>query len=399
MMNILIVDDSKLNVMVAKVMIEENMNENLYTAYSAMEAASVLEEVKIDLILLDIHMPVISGVEFLVDIKSDSRYKAIDVIMLTSVDLEEQIEECFRLGAMDYIIKPIKEKEYLARVKSALREILLKKELQATNEKLLTSQAQLIQQQKMVGIGQLAAGMAHEINNPLGFIISNIETLENYFRDFLNVLNDVRMSKPIDEEELKYIIEDSEVIFEESSVGLERIAKIVKELRLFSSIDFSDGYRYFNINDSIESVLTILSTKLGKDIVVVKNLHDVSEVLALSDKINQVIMNILFNAIFAIEEKEIPKGIIEIKSFETDDQICIQIFDDGVGIPGENLDKIFNPFFTTKPVGKGIGLGLSSAYNTVTNIHGGEIKVESEVGIGTRITIKIPKVKQGVKHG
>lgn len=398
-MNILIVDDSKLNVMVAKVLLEDNMDESLYTAYSAKEAFAVIKEVDIDLILLDIHMPIMSGIEFLDQIKNDNKYKHIDVIMLTSVDLEEQIEECFSMGAMDYIIKPIKEKEYLARVKSALREIDLKKELKNTNEKLMNSQSQLIQQQKMVGIGQLAAGIAHEINNPLGFIMSNIETLENYYKDVITALNNIKIGTEIDEDDLKYVIEDSEIIFDESKEGLQRISKIVKELRYFSAIDFSDGYKEYNINDSVESILTLIHNKLGENIVLVKNLHEVSTILALNDKFNQVIMNILFNAISAIEDKEESKGFIEIKTFEVGDIVSIQIFDDGIGIPKENLDKIFNPFFTTKPVGKGIGLGLSSAYNTINNLHGGNIIVESEVGIGTKFTIQMPKNKSGVANG
>ncbi|MCT4661323.1 MAG: response regulator [Tissierellales bacterium] len=394
-MKILIVDDSKLNVMVAKVMIDENLKESIYTAYSAMEAYGILEEEEIDLILLDIHMPEMDGITFLEKIKSEDRFREIAVIMLTSVDTEEEIEKCFEIGAMDYIIKPIKEREYLARVKSALREIKLKKELKTANDKILESQIQLLQQQKLAGIGQLAAGVAHEINNPLGFIISNIETLENYYRDFLNYFNDFRLGKKIDEEDLKYIIEDTEVIFEESKDGLSRIAKIIKELRYFSSIDFQEGYKVLDVNESIESILTLINNKIGDKIVVVKNLHDIDEILALNEKLNQVIMNILFNSIFAINEKEIKEGYIEIKTWSDAEYVFIDIFDDGIGIPKENLDKIFNPFFTTKPIGQGIGLGLSTAYNTIVNLHGGEIFIESKVNVGTKVIIKLPK--QGVK--
>lgn len=390
-MNILIVDDSKLNVMVARTILEQNMQETLHIAYSGKEALNLIEVQPIDLVLLDIHMPEMEGTEVLQIIKASPVYNHIAVIMLTSVDLEDQIEECFQMGAIDYIIKPIKERDYLARVKSALREIQLKNELKESNRKLLASQAQLIQQQKMVGIGQLAAGIAHEINNPLGFIVSNMAVLENYQNEIGMNFEKLRNGEAIDFEDLNYVLDDSRVIFEETREGLHRITKIVKELRYFAAIDVSKGFEPYKINDSIESILTIIKTRLKGNVVIIKELNPVSEILALNEELNQVIMNMLFNSVYAIESKESKQGFVELKTWEDPENIYFSVTDDGVGIPIEHLDKIFNPFFTTKEVGDGIGLGLSSAYTTIVNRHGGEITVKSDLGKGANFTVRLPK--------
>lgn len=390
-MNILVVDDSKLNVMVAKTILEENMKETIFEAYSGKEALDIIEIQPIDLVLLDIHMPEMEGTEVLQIIKSRSRFDNTEVIMLTSVDLEDQIEECFQLGAIDYIIKPIKERDYLARVKSALREIKLKNEIREANRKLLASQAQLIQQQKMVGIGQLAAGIAHEINNPLGFIVSNMAVLENYQNEISEAFDKIRNGESIDFDDFNYILDDSKVIFEETREGLHRITKIVRELRYFAAIDVNKGFEPYRLNDSIESILTILKTRLKGNVLIIKELQPVSEILALNEELNQVIMNMLFNSIYAIESKKSNQGFIEIKTWEDGTNIYFSISDDGDGINKENLDKIFNPFFTTKEVGQGVGLGLSSAYTTVVTRHSGDIKVDSKEGKGTTFNVRIPK--------
>jgi PAS domain S-box-containing protein len=272
------------------------------------------------------------------------------------------------------------------------------KKLEEAYEELKTSQSKILRQEKMASIGQLAAGVAHEINNPIAFIMSNLRTLDKYLQrltDFIQAqseviksLNDAdsikKLKKKRKELKLDYVIDDIKGLITESLEGSERVQKIVRELNCFSRMD-EEEYRDADINECVESALNIVWNELKYKSTLKKDYGNLSLLKCYPRQIEQIFVNLLINAIQAIEEQ----GEIKIKTWEEDGSIWIAISDTGRGIPQDDFNKVFEPFFTTKDAGKGTGLGLSIIYEIVQK-HKGEITFESKAGKGTTFTIKIP---------
>ncbi len=291
----------------------------------------------------------------------------------------------------------------------------LEKEVKKKTNLIKITQARLMQQEKLAAVGQLAAGIAHEINNPLGFIKSNIEVLNEYLinliklgkqiESFKIVLknstekkfnNDIfldwfnKTQSIIDNIDLNYILDDTDAIVSEIRQGLKRIAQIVSNLKLFSSIDMS-GKTKTDINQCLESTLAVLDNMITNKIKVVKNFEQLPEINAFPGKLNQAFLNLMKNAIQTMNTG----GILSLKTRWIKNEnpcICIIFSDTGEGISQKHLKKIFEPFFTTKKVGEGMGLGLSTTYEIIKE-HDGDIQVQSKSGYGTIFTIKIP-IKQ-----
>jgi PAS domain S-box-containing protein len=273
-------------------------------------------------------------------------------------------------------------------------------ELEGAYKELKATQSKILQQEKMASIGQLAAGVAHEINNPMAFISSNLGTLDKYVNrltEFIQTQSEViealHMTDAIEglkrkQKELKldYITEDIKGLITESLDGSERVRKIVLGLKSFARVDEAE-YKYANINECIESTINIVWNELKYKATLKKDYGNLPLTKCYPQQINQVFMNLLINAGHAIESQ----GEITIKTWAEDGSILIAISDTGYGISKEDLNKIFEPFFTTKEVGKGTGLGLSITYEIVKK-HDGEITVESEVGKGTTFTVRLPIV-------
>jgi PAS domain S-box-containing protein len=298
---------------------------------------------------------------------------------------------------------------------------LMQEELKEKNEsfkimigELKDAQAQLIQKEKLAGIGQLAAGVAHEINNPLGFVISNYDTLKKYIKRYEEVLlayknlcnefdksnKDINMQNriiDIKKMEKKYgldfIIEDMDDLISDSKEGLDRVGKIVQSLKYFSRDAQYNEFESYDINEGIENTILIAKNEVKYSADIELHLNEVPLIDAISGQINQVILNIIINAVQAIKEtKEF--GIITIKTYKDSKYVFCEIQDNAKGIEEEVLDKIFEPFFTTKEAGVGTGLGLSIAYDIITNKHKGSLFVESKEDEGTTFIIMLP-IKQG----
>ena len=271
-------------------------------------------------------------------------------------------------------------------------------QLADTCEQLKSTQSQLLQQEKMASIGQLAAGVAHEINNPMGFIISNLGSLGKYAEKLTAYLAvdekvlsgcDPAIGKMAAQERQKYkidmILKDMPDLISESSNGAQRVRQIVQDLKSFSRVDGGE-FASTDINDGLESTISIIWNELKNKTTVTREYGQLPHVWCNAGQLNQVFLNILLNAAHAI----VDHGEIRIATTNEDGLIRIIISDSGCGIPPENLKRIFDPFFTTKEVGKGTGLGLSIAYDIVVNKHGGRITVTSEEGVGTTFTIMLP---------
>lgn len=286
-------------------------------------------------------------------------------------------------------------------------------ELTEVNARLSMAQEQLVQSEKLASIGQLAAGVAHEINNPIGYVFSNFETLGIYIARMLemfkayqeaedsigapDVLARLRaMRAGID---LDYLIEDIPVLMAESREGISRVRKIVQDLKDFSRVDANQEWQWANLHTGIDSTLNIVSNEVKYKADVVREYGDIPEIECLPSQLNQVFMNIIVNGAHAISGG---RGRITIRTGAAGEQVWVEISDNGSGIAKEHLARIFDPFFTTKAIGSGTGLGLSLSYGIIQKHHG-QIEVHSEAGQGTtfRITLPVhhaaPKVQEGAR--
>lgn len=276
------------------------------------------------------------------------------------------------------------------------------KDLQQANDELKQTQSQMLQNEKMASIGQLAAGVAHEINNPMGFIASNLNSLGKYLRKFENYIKiqDALLEDRLDEEgqqqlkterkklKIDFLLEDSQELIEESLDGSKRVQEIVRNLKSFSRVDQATEH-LADLNECLDSTVAIAWNELKYKVALEKEYGDLPEVRCHPQQLNQVFMNLLVNGAHAIEKS----GVIKIKTWHDDANVFVAISDTGCGIPERNLPRIFEPFFTTKDVGKGTGLGMSISYDIIM-AHNGQIDVDSTVGVGTTFTVTLPLVSE-----
>ncbi|HSW08965.1 ATP-binding protein [Aquabacterium sp.] len=254
-------------------------------------------------------------------------------------------------------------------------------------------EAQLVQQEKLASIGQLAAGVAHEINNPIGFIFSNFGTLEGYLASLFRMLDAYEQTaagptlRALHEElEIGYLKEDVPSLMRESKDGIRRVRQIVQDLKDFSHVDALQDWQLTHLHQGIDSTLNVVASELRYKADVVKEYGEVPEIECLATQINQVVMNLVVNAAHAMGSE---RGRIVIRTGSADGEAWFEVADNGSGIPKDVLPRIFDPFFTTKPIGKGTGLGLSLSYGIVQK-HQGRITVDSAPGRGTTFRVTLP---------
>jgi signal transduction histidine kinase len=378
-------------------------------AADAQEALELLSREPFALVVTDVQLPGLSGIELLR--KITDRYKTTAVIIVSGIDRSQRVMDAIRLGASDYLVKPCELDVLSISVERALeRRILVrnarryKQDLENRNAELARQktemerlQAQVLQVEKMASLGQMAAGVAHELNNPAGFIYSNIDLLKEHIDRLKRCLadyDDVQLSPEAAariaaiKKEIDYdnIVADLGSILSDCHIGAERIRDVVQNLRLFSRLDES-AVKRVDLNEGIESTVRLLSGyyKSGS-ITLVRDYGEIPQVNCYAAQLNQVWMNLLVNAAQAIGESE---GEVRITTGCEGHTVIVSINDTGPGIPPEQLKKIFDPFFTTKPVGEGTGLGLSISHGIIQR-HGGKIEVESATGQGTTFTISLP---------
>ncbi len=401
-MRILIVEDN-LDLMENMVIYLNSYDYVVSTAGNGLEALEMLENECFDIVISDIKMPKYDGMELLRTIKE--KHIKTEVIMVTAFSEEYGYMEVINAGAIDFLSKPFTNDELQAKVCRVVREIKLQKKLQQDlieqkiyEEEKQKMQAIIYQQEKMASIGQLAAGVAHEINNPIGFITSNLASLQKYIEKLLNYVESV--SDGLGSKELQqlykklkidYISEDIYDLIGESIEGTTRLSEIVQNLKSFSRLD-DEKLVDADINECLEDTIKVIWNELKYKVKLNKKYGELSLAKCNPRQLNQVFMNLLINASHAIDEQ----GIITIKTFEDEKELVVVISDTGNGISQENLNRLFEPFFTTKEVGKGTGLGLSIAHEIIQK-HNGTISVESELGKGTAFTIKLPILSKVVE--
>ncbi|WP_339143154.1 HAMP domain-containing sensor histidine kinase [Pseudoalteromonas galatheae] len=268
-------------------------------------------------------------------------------------------------------------------------------QLEATNKELEAAQQQLVHSEKMASVGQLAAGVAHEINNPLGFVTSNLDVMRHYQSDYAELAKRAiqlglepdtltAFNQFVQDKDFTFINRDCNELIDESMTGVQRVSAIVNDLKQFSRTD-TVQLQPCDINACIKTTLNLVESKIKYHAKVITQLNEIPQVLGNQGKLIQVFTNLLINAAQALESE----GEIRVSTRLDHECVLIQIQDDGIGIPEEIKNKIFDPFFTTKSIGKGTGLGLSISYDIIKE-HGGELLVKSEVGVGSCFTITLP---------
>ncbi|WP_445627830.1 sensor histidine kinase [Nostoc sp. DSM 114167] len=410
---ILIVDDNPTNLS----LLCEALNSEGFRFRVAVDGESAIaqaERNQPELILLDVQMPGIDGFETCRRLKANPVTQNIPIIFTTALADTESKTKGFSLGAVDYIPKPFAQEEVIARVRVHLQ---LKQLTESLEQKvsdrtraLQKAQVQLVQQEKLSTLGELIAGIGHEINNPINFISSNIPPLQEYITAVTELLllyeqeypnPTAKITKTIENLDLNFVLEDMGKILNSLHIGSERIRNLSSSLRSFCRSD-SDAKISADLHQGIDSTLMILQHRLNANsdrprIEVIKTYGELPQVKCYLGQMNQVFMNILANAIDALDEAimegKISNLIPQIKittEIDSEQLVIIRIADNGIGIPERLKKRLFEPLFTTKTVGKGTGLGLSIAYQIIVEKHNGILDVNSQPGMGTEFIIKIP---------
>ncbi|MGA2299021.1 MAG: response regulator [FCB group bacterium] len=406
---ILIVDDISLNCKLLYQLLK-GMVVEIKMTYSGKDALEILDnDSEYDLILMDVQMPGMDGFVTVKQIKENESLKEIPVIFITAYyNTKEFIQAGYNLGAYDYITKPFDNEILKNKVKLFLT---LQKQ-----KKIIAEYAQKAEQyakaQKLSSIGQLAAGIAHEINTPMQYIGDNnyffkesFGKLKEYVQELENRLinppespfdkAEKELIKFKEEKEIDYLMKEIPIAMERTEDGINRVRNIISAMK---KIAHPSGQQktLSDINQAIEitSIITRNEWKYIADLELIPE-PGLPPVKCLIDEINQVILNLIINSSHAIEEqvkKNIyAKGKITISTHSDSENVEIKISDNGCGIPSENLEKIFNPLFTTKDIGKGTGQGLAIALDIIENKHRGKINVESILEKGTTFTLLLPK--------
>jgi two-component system, NtrC family, sensor kinase len=393
-MKILMADDDS----VSRRLLQNQLQKWGYDVTAARDGAEawrLFEAGLFPMVITDWMMPEMDGSELLRRIRASQRPGYVYAIVLTAKSQKEDLLEGMEAGADDFLTKPFDRDELRVRLRAGERIIRLEHHLRET-------QAALIQTEQLASLGRLAAGVAHEINNPISFVINNIVLLRRDMRAAMSVLDTYRekqaalsrtepdlvaeVTRMEEEMDLPYVRENLDRMFDSSAEGLRRIRAIVQNLRDFARLDEAE-YKEVDLNTALQSTLTAHQHELDQKSIRVRTvLEELPPFGCHPGKINQVFSHILLNAIQASG----PEGSIDVRTRpEPTGAVVVEIEDNGGGISPEHLPHIFEPFFTTKPVGGGTGLGLSVSYGIVRD-HGGTLEVESTVGQGSLFRVRLP---------
>lgn len=411
MAKILVVDDDFTIQLVLQDLLESEGYE-VTVAADGSQALELAQRLHPDVIICDWMMPIIDGIELCRRVKAIPELVATFFILLTARGQLSDRVKGLNAGADEFLYKPIEIEELLARVRAGLRSHSLALQLSKTLQELQQTQAQLVQKEKMSSLGQLVAGIAHEINNPVTFIYGNLAYLKSYSTELIELLRLYEQFIPNPPPALRdkiaafdkdFLIQDLQKVIDSMQNGAERIRQIVLSLQEFAQSDRS-GLQLVDIHQCLDKTLGILQHRLHftiekkspptqetANIEVIKKYGNLPKIECYAGELNQAFLNILNNAIDVLMQKEEPERYITIQTETVDaTSVRIKIADNGSGMSETVKSRIFDPFFTTKPVGSGTGLGLAICYQIIVAQHGGTLECFSEPGAGTEFCIQLP---------
>mgnify|MGYP001793432447 CR=1 FL=1 len=405
---VLIVDDTPTNISVlAQTLRQANLS--IRIANDGLSALAQVRKIRPSLILLDVQMPGIDGFETCRRLKADAATRDIPVIFMTALSDKASLVEGLSLGAVDYIAKPFERAEVLARIKVHLQLKRLTEQLENTvnarTRTLQESQDLLIEQEKLAALGQLMAGVAHEINNPMTCIANNIGPAYEYVNDLTELIKLYRehLNTPVpaidkmwEACDIEFAMEDLPKLLNSMALSIERIKDLSTSLCSFSRGESAEPV-IFDIHHGLDSTLVILGHRLKSanaksSVSVSKHYSELPPVRCFPSAMNQVFMNILANALDALEETNEPTIEIVTRRVENESSawVHIEIADNGPGMTAETQKHLFDALYTTKPVDKGTGLGLSISREIVEKRHNGRLVCESLPGQGCRFIVMLP---------
>ena len=413
--DILVVDDTPDNIRFLSTLLAKR-GYQVRKALSGKMALTAAEAVVPNLILLDITMPGMNGYEVCRQLKAKPDFASVPVIFLSALNDATDKVEAFKSGGVDFITKPFQFEEVLARIETHLKIQNLQSQLSLKNDQLQDTlvnlqqmQVQLIRKEKMLGLGQLVAGVCHEINNPISFIAGNIDPTQEHIQTLLTLVKTYQseyatptpiVTEALDTADLDFLIPDVQNILKSMRSGVDRVSSIILALRIFSRLGESD-IKKINLCEGIDSTLLLLQHRLSRktgmpDIKTIREYDNLPLVTCYGSELNQVFLSLLNNAIDALERKfthlppltETPT--IRISTEATPQSLIITIQDNGLGISEKIGTRIFEPFFTTKPVGQGMGLGLTTSYEIVVERHHGNLSYTSLPEDKTEFKVEIP---------
>lgn len=410
---LVIEDDATTRLLLRKILQKEGYDVTL--AENGLEGMTKAVELYPALIISDWVMPGVDGMELCRQVRSHPDLSSVFFVLLSSRETVADRVQGLDAGADEFLSKPIDPNELKARVRAGLRQYELNSKLTRANrnltdtlQKLQQAQAQLIQSEKMSSLGQMVAGITHEINNPINFIEGNLSFAEDYIQDLLSIVHLYQKHFPtvpdelqekLDETDFEFLVEDSTKLIHSMRVGAARVHTIVNHLRNFARLDEAEMKRT-DIHNDIDSTEIVLKNRMklddGRTIKIHKNYGDLPRIDCYPGQLNQVFLNILNNAVYFLHEY-VKKGLvdrpaIEIETARLDDKESVQIIiaNNGPDIPEEVRAKVFDPFFTTKPVGQGTGMGLSICYQIIVERHRGRLSCFIPPQGGTAFAIEIP---------
>lgn len=399
-MRILVAEDG---LMMRRILVRalEGWNYDVTEVEDGAQAWAEFEKEPFRMVLTDWVMPESDGLELIRRIRSAKLPFYVYIILLTAKSEKEDLVVGMEAGADDFLVKPVDHNELRVRLREGERIVRLEQELAEQNRQLRETQAALVQSEKLASLGQMAAGMAHEINNPIALVANNLAVLKRDVASAFEILDlyqsthqELAQTNPelakklaelTEEYDYAWIRDESPALFDRSLAGLKRVRDIVQNLRSFARLDEAQ-LDYLDLNQAVTAVVQILQHELTSQ---QTNLQiepgQVPPILCEPGKIQQVLHHLLLNAIQASDQG----GTISVRTSRCDTGVAIEVQDHGVGIPSSDLAHIFEPFFTTRAVGSGQGLGLAVSYGIVRD-HGGSVEVSSELGLGSTFCVQLP---------
>ncbi|MAT68561.1 MAG: hybrid sensor histidine kinase/response regulator [Planctomycetaceae bacterium] len=399
-MRVLIAED---NALMRRMLVRtlEEWGYEVAAAANGERAWRLFQQQPFQLLLTDWVMPETDGLELIRRIRSSDYRRYVYILLLTALSEKSDLVEGMEAGADDFLVKPVDHDELRVRLREGERIIGLERALAEQNRQLRDTQAALVQSEKLAGLGQMAAGMAHELNNPIAVVSNNLAVLQRDVTAALEILAlyrsadehlrraapelAARIARLVDQCDLPWIESESTKLFERSSAGLSRVRDIVENLRNFARLDAAESDAV-DVAETLRAVADIVRHEFeSRNVDLVVDASGGLIVECEPAKIQQAVQNLLVNALQASDAG----ATVQLRAAAAAEGAIIEVEDAGCGIPAADLPHLFDPFFTTRPVGGGQGLGLAIAHGIVRN-HGGEIEVDSQFGTGSTFRILLP---------